>query len=62
MSQWTHPICARCWSKGNPDRTPTTLRNPETERCCYCGNPATDGIYVRADPAILEAHEEHPDD
>jgi hypothetical protein len=37
------------------------MGNPEPERCCYCGAPTTDGIYVRADPNLVAAHEDHDD-
>ena len=61
MSQWTHPICEECWTQRNPHRVPVVMGNSEAERCCYCGGPTADGIYVRDDPALVIAHEDHTD-
>jgi hypothetical protein len=53
---WTQPICRECWNERNPDRQVTnaaTLYLSEREFCCHCGEPATSGIYVRVDPALI---------
>jgi len=46
MSRLSHPICAGCWKKREPFRTPLRLY-VETERCCFCGADTDDGIYMR---------------
>lgn len=60
MSDWTQPICERCWIEKNSTweggqrlisiRRPTRLKDPEVERCSYCGLPTIFGAYVRDDP------------
>lgn len=53
---WTQPQCWRCWNAANPDHEPIRVMpdsSDDAERCCYCGEPTTAGIYVRADPAIV---------
>jgi hypothetical protein len=52
---WTQPSCEICWLERNPDRRPTTLKEPfrETEICCFCGEPTRSGIYVRVDPTTV---------
>ena len=53
MASWTQPICRACWNERNPDRQGTnaaTLLLSVPELCCYCGEHATTGIYVRVDP------------
>jgi len=61
MSFHAHSICGDCWNTEHPDRqTPVTVvgkRDVETgtwegqkiERCCRCGEPTIDGIFVRGD-------------
>lgn len=52
---WTQSICVDCSDERNPERKAVALvdthRNEET--CCYCGEPTTSGIYVRADPSTV---------
>jgi hypothetical protein len=43
----SQPICICCWEERQPDREPVRLREPEDERCCWCGTPTRSGIYVR---------------
>jgi hypothetical protein len=46
----THPICRDCFGAHFPGRVPVRVRCTEPEKCCVCGDPTTDGIYIRADP------------
>lgn len=48
MSLWRHNICIECWDKRQPGREPVHLKDPEETKCCFCGEPNRDGIYVRA--------------
>jgi hypothetical protein len=41
------PVCNTCFAERNPGRTPVRLRDPNVERCCYCGAITEAGIYVR---------------
>lgn len=50
MSQWTHPICIRCWAKAHPGRTPVRVSEWHWERCCYCAKKTRSGIFVRQNP------------
>lgn len=59
MSEGTHPMCQRCWRRLNDDRRPAAWLDAQRERCCWCGDPTDDGIYVREDPRLLPAHSEH---
>ena len=52
MSNWTHPQCVPCWAAANPGREAYRLVLAEPETCCWCGQQAEAGIYVRADPAV----------
>lgn len=36
-----------------PDRIPVRITTYPEERCAWCGQPTTSGIYVRADPRLL---------
>lgn len=49
---WTQPICETCWPEWFPFEKgePTRLLRPEKERCSFCGEDTTSGIYVRFDP------------
>ena len=52
---WTQPICDDCWKRPpirdtHGPEDPTRLLNPEKERCAFCGEDTTSGIYVRHDP------------
>lgn len=55
-SPWTHAICASCWAALHPDREPIRVTDAPLDTCCYCGNPSTSGIYVRADPTTTPCH------
>jgi hypothetical protein len=62
-SSWTQPICLGCWNEQHPDRQPTTVATlvlSTPEFCCYCGEAATSGIYVRVDPATVPHPQELP--
>lgn len=63
MSGWDHAICGRCWEEDNPGRIPFVISQAPEEKCCFCGQPTTAGIYVRRHPEsgkhcnFGEAHE-----
>lgn len=59
MSKWTHPICSACWEQREPNREPVRLREPEVERCCFCGKVHASGIYVREDPNVTACGGSH---
>jgi hypothetical protein len=51
---WTQAICRGCWNERNPDRQVTNAPTIYVgDVCCYCGEEATTGIYVRADPTTV---------
>lgn len=50
---WTQPKCEECWHLEKPDRIPVRITTYPEERCAWCGQPTTSGIYVRADPRLL---------
>lgn len=53
---WTQPICETCWKRPpihDVPPEPVRLLNPGEERCAFCGDGTTSGIYVRADPASV---------
>jgi hypothetical protein len=54
-SNWTHPSCEPCYGALAFGREPVRIAEHfrEQERCCFCGGPTRDGIYVRADPRLL---------
>lgn len=57
--RWTHNICLACWIARKTNQIPAILKNPEMERCCFCGQENQNGIYVRHDPKELNCiHEE----
>ena len=47
---WTQPICDTCYPGWFPDGVPFRFVKPEKERCSFCGEDTTSGIYVRHDP------------
>jgi hypothetical protein len=48
---WTQPVCNHCWTERRPDQpNPHRMKIPQLERCCYCGQETTSGIYTRDDP------------
>lgn len=49
----TVPICDDCWRKQNGEREPLRFREPDEERCDYCGRLTLSGIYVRSDNDVL---------
>jgi len=54
MSNWTQPLCERCWFSERPDEIPTRFIGQCTvERCCMCGLETIAGIFVRRDPATV---------
>ena len=61
MSKWTHAICEGCWKKHNPNRVPIQFLLAEEEKCCFCGNITTAGIYIRHDPKELPCKGIHND-
>jgi hypothetical protein len=44
-----------------PDREPVRVTGSALvpERCCYCGERAASGIYLRADPSEPQHHTDH---
>ena len=56
---WTHAICVSCWTAKHPDRDPAARMNARglsefgVDDCCYCGKPASEGIYVRDNPQVV---------
>jgi hypothetical protein len=50
VSNWTHSICETCWAAKNPRRAACRVNQTSSETCCFCGNVARSGIYVRANP------------
>lgn len=48
MTWSNQPMCDACWEETNPTRAPAKLREPEKERCAWCGRETYSGIYVRA--------------
>lgn len=61
MSNWTHPICLRCWYALHPARKPVRISGLQLENCCRCGTLTAHGIYFRADPAELHCGGVHDD-
>ena len=61
MSEWTHPVCDRCYALIAPGQIPHRFREEflERERCCECGEDTLSGIYFRANPADMSNHGEH---
>lgn len=51
MSEWTHPICPKCWKRRQSRVKPLKVVDPPMEHCCFCGDATQDGIYTRHDPA-----------
>lgn len=57
MSRWNHLMCAACWNADDRHVNKAVEgANSEAENCCYCGKPTTSGIWVRADPEMLDCH------
>jgi hypothetical protein len=50
---WTQAVCASCWMERNPDREPVRMLESPVETCCFCGNLAASGIYMRIDPKTV---------
>lgn len=53
LSNFTQPVCERCWRMAHYDADPVKLHIPVPERCCLCGAMTRDGIYERLDPRIV---------
>jgi len=49
---WRHVICRTCYAERQPGREPVALKPEfcEDERCCFCGEPTREGVYLRAPP------------
>lgn len=56
---WTHAACLPCYQRLHPGRQIVRVVDAKTEPCCVCGQPAGDGIYVRADPSTLRCEGVH---
>lgn len=62
LNTWTHAMCDACWNaRRSPDYPPVRMVDPETETCCWCGQPTDSGIYVREDPRFIRFIEGHID-
>lgn len=52
-SSWTHACCRACWSKSRYNlmgKEPVRVLDDDEERCCFCGEATSEGIYVREPP------------
>jgi len=59
-TQWTHPICERCWRAAEGPRLPARITPADPERCCFCAGATRAGIYVRRDPTTVPCRGDHP--
>jgi hypothetical protein len=59
MSTWTHSICSGCWNKKNPSREPVRMKGAPIEKCCYCGQPTSMGIFIRESPETVPCKGSH---
>lgn len=50
---WTQPCCEPCCDRRYPGRIPHRVIEPDSERCCLCGEPTRSGIYIRVDPGLV---------
>lgn len=50
---WSQPVCAACFERENPGRTPVRVTDADCERCCLCGEMTFAGIYTRKDPKVV---------
>lgn len=58
---WTQPICRTCWNERHPEKPVTNAATILVgDTCCYCGDPATSGIYIRVDPTTVPFPEKEP--
>ena len=60
---WIHSICVTCWNEQRPSKPVGADDSGTSERCCFCGERHSSGIYVRQDPATVRCggvHEEAP--
>lgn len=55
MSNFTQPLCCRCWNIRHPDKQVERERDGHgpVERCCDCGWSTASGIYIRVDPKTV---------
>jgi hypothetical protein len=58
MSNYTQPICERCWidRETSPEgaiRMPVRKAESEVESCAFCGHLTIMGAYVRANPEVV---------
>lgn len=58
-SRWNHSMCADCWNARNPNRKAVKVIDAKQERCCFCAQIHSSGIYIREDPLKLFCHGEH---
>jgi hypothetical protein len=60
---WNQPCCDFCYLLQRPDaRTPIRLRSAPKEKCAWCGDMTTSGIYVRAHPSEVKFPAKDDDD
>ncbi len=62
-TNWTQPICERCWLINNTTvdpvtkvrtiRHPVTIKDRKEEVCSHCGSTTIFGAYVRVDPKTV---------
>ena len=62
-SRWTHPICAPCYMREEPNRgkpvVMTYQPDEPLEHCCFCGRATASGIYYRKDPKLVHTVIDH---
>lgn len=55
MGYESRPVCDKCWTEREGDRTPVRMLQPDEEVCYFCGDTTRSGIYMR----LHEQHEYH---
>lgn len=51
---WTQAICRGCWNEQHPEKPVTNAPTIYVgDVCCYCGESANTGLYVRVDPTTV---------
>lgn len=50
---WNQPVCEDCWAERFGPRIAVRATDHDPERCSYCGNTTTSGIFRRDDPAMV---------
>lgn len=55
-SSRVHNICGDCWERAHPDKPAHARGLGKLQRCCFCGEQNSDGIYVWIDCDAYRAH------